>query len=88
MSNNPLAKAAAGTKARAHGWRDTAVQSIAARASRTTRASGERDSGQTALEYLGIILVVVLIIGAIAGSGIGSAILNRIMEAIGNINSG
>ncbi|MEU4682300.1 hypothetical protein [Streptomyces xinghaiensis] len=84
MSNKTLAKAAADTRIRVHGWRNTAIESLTAR---TARAGGA-DRGQTALEYLGIILVVVLIIGAIAGSGIGSAILNRIMEAIGNINSG
>ncbi|HCA88303.1 MAG TPA: hypothetical protein DEQ61_24280 [Streptomyces sp.] len=82
MANNTLAKTAAGTKVRVHGWKNTAIESIAHRA----RKSGDR--GQTALEYLGIILVVVLIIGAIAGSGIGGAILSRIMEAISSINSG
>ncbi|MFE9791726.1 hypothetical protein ACFYRL_08280 [Streptomyces goshikiensis] len=46
------------------------------------------DSGQTAFEYLGIILVVVVIIGAIVGSGIGTAITNRISQAVENITAG
>ncbi|NJQ00521.1 hypothetical protein [Streptomyces zingiberis] len=85
MANKTLAQAAAGTLVRVSGWRDTAVRAITAR---TRRAAGGGDRGQTALEYLGIILVVVLIIGAIAGSGIGQAVLSRIMQAISSIKSG
>ncbi|MFI5616554.1 hypothetical protein [Streptomyces sp. NPDC051567] len=46
------------------------------------------DSGQTAFEYLGIILVVVVIIGAIVGLGIGTAITNRIAQAVESITAG
>ncbi|MFD6182518.1 hypothetical protein [Streptomyces goshikiensis] len=46
------------------------------------------DSGQTAFEYLGIILVVVVIIAAIVGSGIGTAITNRIAQAVEDITAG
>ncbi|MFJ6721279.1 MULTISPECIES: hypothetical protein [unclassified Streptomyces] len=47
-----------------------------------------RDRGQTAFEYLGIILVVVVIIGAIIGTGIGQAITNRISSAVASITAG
>ncbi|MFI5981615.1 hypothetical protein ACIBEA_12135 [Streptomyces sp. NPDC051555] len=48
----------------------------------------EEDRGQTAFEYLGIILVVVVIIGAIVGSGIGTAITDRIAAAVAAITAG
>ncbi|MGW0390282.1 hypothetical protein ACWDYJ_05145 [Streptomyces sp. NPDC003042] len=47
-----------------------------------------RDRGQTAFEYLGIILVVIVVIGAIVGSGIGTAITNRIAQAVEDITAG
>ncbi|WP_328763488.1 hypothetical protein [Streptomyces sp. NBC_00272] len=46
------------------------------------------DRGQTAFEYLGIILVVVVIIGAIVGTGIGQAITNRIATAVASVTAG
>ncbi|MEV7725638.1 hypothetical protein AB0P15_12985 [Streptomyces sp. NPDC087917] len=49
---------------------------------------GTKDRGQTAFEYLGIILVVVVIIGAIVGSGIGTAITDRIAAAVAAITAG
>ncbi|RKT06605.1 hypothetical protein BX286_4649 [Streptomyces sp. 3211.6] len=47
-----------------------------------------RDRGQTAFEYLGIILVVVVIIGAIVGTGIGQAITTKITGAVASITAG
>ncbi|RSS48720.1 hypothetical protein [Streptomyces sp. WAC06614] len=47
-----------------------------------------RDHGQTAFEYLGIILVVVVIIGAIVGTGIGQAITAKITGAVASITAG
>ncbi|MEV7612472.1 hypothetical protein [Streptomyces sp. NPDC089799] len=47
-----------------------------------------RDEGQTAFEYLGIIVVVVLIIGAIVGSGVAGMIATAITTAVGNITGG
>ncbi len=46
------------------------------------------ERGQTATEYVGIILVVVAIIGAIVASGIGSQITGKITQAINSIKSG
>ncbi|MEV8534478.1 hypothetical protein [Streptomyces sp. NPDC051211] len=47
-----------------------------------------RDEGQTAFEYLGIIVVIVLIIGAILGSGIGTQIASAITQAVTDITGG
>ncbi|MGW4683393.1 hypothetical protein ACWEPM_00470 [Streptomyces sp. NPDC004244] len=47
-----------------------------------------RDRGQTAFEYLGIILVVVVIIGAIVGTGIGQDITNKIKAQVSGITAG
>ena len=46
------------------------------------------ERGQTAAEYLGIIVVVVAIVGAIIGSGIGTKILNAINTQIDKISGG
>jgi Flp pilus assembly pilin Flp len=46
------------------------------------------DRGQTAAEYMGILLVVAVIIGAIATSGIGGKISGFIGTLIDSINSG
>lgn len=46
------------------------------------------DRGQTAFEYLGIILVVVVIIGALVGTGIGQGITNKIKDQIAAITAG
>ncbi|MFD8674701.1 hypothetical protein ACFV1A_16630 [Streptomyces seoulensis] len=43
------------------------------------------DKGQTAVEYLGIIAVVVAIVLAVTGTSIGSAILDKIMTQINKI---
>ncbi|MFM9447251.1 Flp family type IVb pilin [Streptomyces acidiscabies] len=46
------------------------------------------DKGQTAVEYLGIIAVVVAIVLAITGTDIGTAIFDAIRTQIGNITGG
>ncbi|MFD7442511.1 hypothetical protein [Streptomyces sp. NPDC059909] len=66
------------TAVRVNGWANTAVSKIKARS----------DRGQTAFEYLGIILVVVAIIGGMVASGIGSAITERITGLVGSITAG
>ena len=47
------------------------------------RANG--DSGQTAAEYMGIIVVIAIIIAAIATSGIGGDIAGKITTKINEI---
>ena len=44
--------------------------------------------GQTAAEYMGILLIVAVIIGAIATSGIGGKISDLIGDMIDSISSG
>ncbi|MGW2840531.1 hypothetical protein ACWCWD_22405 [Streptomyces sp. NPDC001493] len=66
---------------RVNGWASTAVSVIRKR-------YAAKDRGQTAFEYLGIILVVVAIIGAILGTGIGGDISERITQLVQNIVSG
>ncbi|MFE1345213.1 Flp family type IVb pilin [Streptomyces sp. NPDC058757] len=46
------------------------------------------DRGQTAVEYLGIIVVVVAIIVAITGTDIGQSILTAITQKIGELTGG
>ncbi|MFD0268709.1 hypothetical protein ACFVGY_19385 [Streptomyces sp. NPDC127106] len=62
-------------------------QSTLARLRKRYEKTG-RDRGQTAFEYLGIILVVVVIIGAIVGTGIGQAITTKITGAVASITAG
>lgn len=81
MSHSTLLKASVRTQVRVSGWVDTAVK-------RTRKRYEGMDRGQTAFEYLGIILVVVVIIGAIVGSGVGSEITTRIKDAVKNIKAG
>ncbi|MFE6697116.1 Flp family type IVb pilin [Streptomyces sp. NPDC057718] len=69
------------TAVRVNGWANTAV-------SRLQKRYAAKDRGQTAFEYLGIILVVVAIIGAIAASGIGGNISGRIDGLVTAIVSG
>ncbi|MGW4230606.1 hypothetical protein OG596_13590 [Streptomyces sp. NBC_01102] len=69
------------TAVRVNGWANTAVSSIQKRYE-------AKDRGQTAFEYLGIILVVVAIIGAIMATGIGGAISGRISGLVSSITSG
>ncbi|WP_406383602.1 hypothetical protein [Streptomyces sp. NBC_01618] len=69
------------TAVRVNGWANTAVSAIQKRYE-------AKDRGQTAFEYLGIILVVVAIIGAIMATGIGSAISGRISDMVDQITAG
>ncbi|WP_411085217.1 Flp family type IVb pilin [Streptomyces sp. 061-3] len=66
------------TAVRVNGWANTAVRSIQKRYE-------AKDRGQTAFEYLGIILVVVAIIGAIVATGIGGAISTKITKLVDTI---
>ncbi|MGW1909437.1 hypothetical protein ACWCQS_01415 [Streptomyces sp. NPDC002076] len=59
-------------------WFNTTVAYLQARVARS-------DKGQTAVEYLGIIAVVVAIVLAVTGTSIGSAILDKIMTQINKI---
>ncbi|SDM94495.1 pilus assembly protein Flp/PilA [Streptomyces sp. cf386] len=56
-------------------WIYTAVAHLRSRA-------GRDDRGQTAVEYLGIIAVVVAIVLAITGTDIGQTIYDAIVEKI------
>ncbi|MET9882334.1 hypothetical protein ABZZ20_04090 [Streptomyces sp. NPDC006430] len=64
------------------------LQNTLARMRERYARKGTRDRGQTAFEYLGIILVVVVIIGAIVGTGIGQSITNKIKDQISAITAG
>ncbi|AJF69939.1 membrane protein [Streptomyces vietnamensis] len=46
------------------------------------------DRGQTAVEYLGIIVVVVAIVVAITGTDIGTSIMNAIRQKISDLTGG
>ncbi|MFB7588122.1 Flp family type IVb pilin [Streptomyces sp. NPDC056169] len=67
--NDAMLKAVTKAKIRAWSW--------------TTRPT--RDRGQTAVEYLGIIVVVVAIVVAITGTDIGSSIKNAITQKIADL---
>ncbi|MFH8840173.1 Flp family type IVb pilin [Streptomyces sp. NPDC017868] len=47
-----------------------------------------RDRGQTAVEYLGIIVVVVAIVIAITGTDLGQSIKNAIAQKITELTGG
>lgn len=52
---------------------------------RRTRERLEAEDGQTATEYIGIILVIVAVIAAIVASGIASTITDEIKSGIDGI---
>ncbi|MFD8631535.1 hypothetical protein [Streptomyces sp. NPDC059533] len=81
MSQNVLLKTVVQARIRVNGWTDTAV-------TRIRKRHAGHDRGQTAFEYLGIILVVAIIIGAMVGTGIGTAIVGRITTAIASLTAG
>ncbi|WP_432115018.1 Flp family type IVb pilin [Streptomyces sp. S1] len=60
---------------------------IKARLGLTTRVMS-RDRGQTAVEYLGIIVVVVAIVVAITGTDIGQSIKTAITDKIADLIGG
>ncbi|MCJ1677849.1 hypothetical protein MTF65_10940 [Streptomyces sp. APSN-46.1] len=64
------------------------LQNTLARMRKRYPTNPAHDRGQTAFEYLGIILVVVVIIGAMVGTGIGTAIVGRITTAIAGLTAG
>jgi pilus assembly protein Flp/PilA len=73
-----LLKTAVATRTRLHGWKNTTVEAM-------KRRTG--DKGQTAVEYLGIIAVVVAIVLAITGTSIGSTILGKITGLIAKVGN-
>ncbi|KOY57823.1 hypothetical protein [Streptomyces sp. XY332] len=64
------------------------LQNTLARMRKRYEGKGASDRGQTAFEYLGIILVVVVIIGAIVGTGIGANITTKIAQQVESITAG
>ncbi|MFC8515878.1 hypothetical protein [Streptomyces sp. NPDC057257] len=75
MSDLMLKKAVA-AKVRVNGWKNTTTEAMRRRAG---------DKGQTAVEYLGIIAVVVAIVLAVTGTNIGQTILQKILAKINEI---
>ncbi|MFE7978427.1 hypothetical protein [Streptomyces shenzhenensis] len=71
-----MLRTAVAAKVRVNGWKNTTAAALQRRAA---------DRGQTAVEYLGIIAVVVAIVLAVTGTSIGSAILDKIMAQINKI---
>ncbi|GAA2551382.1 MULTISPECIES: Flp family type IVb pilin [Streptomyces] len=62
-------------------WINTTVAYLQSRTARN-------DKGQTAVEYLGIIAVVVAIVLAITGTDIGQSIYDAIVEQIDEVTGG
>lgn len=62
-------------------WINTTAAYLQTRAARN-------DKGQTAVEYLGIIAVVVAIVLAITGTDIGQSIYTAITEQIAEVTGG
>ncbi|MFE1234393.1 Flp family type IVb pilin [Streptomyces sp. NPDC058745] len=80
--NDTLLRAVTKAKVHLSSWaRDTA------RHGGRRRAQGA-DRGQTAVEYLGIIVVVVAIVVAISGTSIGQSIKNAISTKIASLTGG
>lgn len=75
VPENLALKAATAVRIRVSGWRDTTVAALRSRS----------DRGQTSVEYLGIIGVVVLIVAAILGTNIGQTIYNAITSEIAKV---
>ncbi|MTE20786.1 hypothetical protein F0L17_17035 [Streptomyces sp. TRM43335] len=75
--SDKLLKAAVNTQARLRGWRNTTVEAVRRRA----------DEGQSAVEYMGIIVVVVAIIIVLLNTNFGDTISGEISEQIENITS-
>ncbi|MFE4419818.1 Flp family type IVb pilin [Streptomyces sp. NPDC056817] len=67
------------TAVRVNGWKNTTVEAMQRRAG---------DRGQTAVEYLGIIAVVVAIVLAITGTDIGKSIFDAITTKISEVTGG
>jgi Flp pilus assembly pilin Flp len=52
---------------------------------RRTRERLAPENGQTAAEYIGIVLVIVAVVAAIAASGIGKTITSAINDAVDDV---
>ncbi|WP_445526997.1 Flp family type IVb pilin [Streptomyces cyslabdanicus] len=74
-----MLKTAVSAKTRVNGWKNTTVEAMQRRAG---------DRGQTAVEYLGIIAVVVAIVLAITGTDIGKSIFDAITTKISEVTGG
>ncbi|MEU5366741.1 hypothetical protein ABZ354_25280 [Streptomyces sp. NPDC005925] len=72
-----MLKTAVAAKVRVNGWKNTTVEAMQRR--------GADDRGQTAVEYLGIIAVVVAIVLAITGTNLGQTILGKIQAQIAKV---
>ncbi|MEU7472180.1 hypothetical protein AB0A94_27300 [Streptomyces sp. NPDC044984] len=71
-----MIKTAVATKVRVNGWKNTTVEALRRR---------NADKGQTAVEYLGIIAVVVLIVLAVNGTSLGQTIFGKITAQIAKV---
>ncbi|MET9501052.1 hypothetical protein ABZY42_04830 [Streptomyces sp. NPDC006622] len=70
-----MLKTVVAAKIRVNGWKNT-----------TTQAARRRgDRGQTAVEYLGIIAVVVAIVVLIANTNLGATIVNKLTAQIAKV---
>jgi pilus assembly protein Flp/PilA len=76
--SNLMLKTTVATKVRLNGWKNTTAEAMRRRAD---------DRGQTAVEYLGIIAVVVAIVLAITGTSIGQTILGKITGLIARVGN-
>ncbi|MFF3844926.1 Flp family type IVb pilin [Streptomyces sp. NPDC002328] len=70
-----MLKTAVVARARVSGWADTTAQAL--------RRRGDR--GQTAVEYLGIIAVVVAIVVLIANTNLGQTIVDKLRTQISKV---
>ncbi|MFE6710186.1 Flp family type IVb pilin [Streptomyces sp. NPDC057695] len=61
---------------------------LTTRTNRENRENRDRDRGQTAVEYLGIIVVVVAIVVAITGTDLGQSIKGAISQKIAELTGG
>jgi pilus assembly protein Flp/PilA len=72
-----MLKTAVAAKVRVSGWKNTTAEAV------RRRAVGDR--GQTAVEYLGIIAVVVAIVVLIANTNLGATIVNKLTAQIAKV---
>lgn len=78
--NKQMLKATTTTQVYVGSWRNACIERMFGR---------ERSKGQTAVEYIGMIVVVVAIMAAIAGfTDIGTTIKTKIKEAISSVKTG